>query len=317
MRIWKNTAWDGLLLGFSVLQLVVTTWLMAEWDEASTVMRIGSFGAIAIMTAYNIIVVSHLFTHVPWFESDRLNAAVSVLNSVNIGQSVQGYRLSHVRNHHRFNNDPKDPDGVTRDTSSTYRDGADGEHAPLLRYALGGAWSSILARGGEMLALTRLWAVGERETAILALATRRPERRGTELRQIQVDRAAHSVSLAVYATISWQWTLFCYLPAFFTALAMVNVQNYYRHFGGNPDSRSADSVSHYGRLYNLLTFNDGYHQEHHLSPTSHWTRMPVVNQKHRAQLDAQPRIVSPVPAMLGFLDRRRPLLHRKPGGVGR
>jgi len=37
-----------------------------------------------------------------------------------------------------------------------------------------------------------------------------------------------------------------------------------------------DSVSHYGRFYNLVTFNDGYHQEHHLSPATHWSQMPAI-----------------------------------------
>lgn len=156
----------------------------------------------------------------------------------------------------------------------------------------------------------RLWQVGAGETRLRALASRREPRRARELRQIQADRAAHVLSLAVFAAISWQWTLLSYLPAFFTALAMVNVQNYYRHFGANPSERAADSVSHYGRLYNLLTFNDGYHQEHHLSPSTHWSKLPAVKQRNRERLDTQPRIVSPVPAMLGFLHRTRPQLHR-------
>jgi hypothetical protein len=34
-----------------------------------------------------------------------------------------------------------------------------------------------------------------------------------------------------------------------------------------------------------------------------------VKKRQRERLEAHPRIISPVPAMLGFLDRRRPLLH--------
>jgi fatty acid desaturase len=165
-------------------------------------------------------------------------------------------------------------------------------------------------RALETLAAFRLWRFTAREAVLLSLASRDGGRRARELRQIRVDRAAHTLSLAGFAALSWQWTLLVYLPAFFVALALVNVQNYYRHFGANPDERAADSVSHYGRIYNLLTFNDGYHQEHHLAPGAHWSTMPQVRERHRARLEAQPRIVSPVPAMLGFLDRGRPLLHR-------
>jgi hypothetical protein len=34
------------------------------------------------------------------------------------------------------------------------------------------------------------------------------------------------------------------------------------------------TTSHYGRLYNVLCFNDGYHVEHHANPGVPWTRLP-------------------------------------------
>ncbi|ALG08364.1 fatty acid desaturase family protein [Kibdelosporangium phytohabitans] len=310
MRIWKHSPRDGILLAFSVVQLAVMIWLAAGWDEASVAWRVIGFVVIAVMTAYNVIVVSHLFTHVPWFASARLNAVASLLNSVDIGQSVQAYHLTHVRNHHRFNNDPIGPDGTTRDKSSTYKDGENGEHTPLLRYVFQGAAESMLDRAKDLYAVTRLWRVGAHEQNLLTLAASREPKRTRELRQVQADRAAHCLALAGFAVISWQWTLFCYIPAFFVALAMVNVQNYYRHYGADPSNRAADAVSHYSRLYNLVAFNDGYHQEHHLSPATHWSKLPTVRDRREDELEAQPRIVSPVPAMLGFLHRDRPLLHK-------
>ncbi|ATL66809.1 fatty acid desaturase family protein [Nocardia terpenica] len=310
VRIWRHTPKDAALLGFTVAQLAVMIWFAWNWDGLGVAAAVGGFVLITVLTAYHIIVVSHLFTHVPWFVSARLNAAVSVLNSICIGQSVQIYHLTHVRNHHRYNNDPIGPDGTTGDTSSTYRDGRDGEHAPLLRYVVSGAVDSLITRGREVWASTRLWGVGSGETHLLSLVSRREPRRTRELRQIRADRAAHILSLAGFAALSWQWTLLCYLPAFFAALMLVNVQNYYRHFGADPGHRGADSVSYYGRVYNRLTFNDGYHQEHHLNPSAHWSQLTTVRERRRDLLDAQPRIISPVPAMLGFLHRNRPLLHR-------
>jgi fatty acid desaturase len=309
MRIWKHTPQDSILLAFSIAQFATMLWLAAGWVHASVPERIGGFMLLVFMMSYNIIVVSHLFTHMPWFASRRLNGLVSALNSVNIGQSVQAYEFTHVRNHHRYNNDAKGAGATTQDISSTYRQGKGGEHAPLLPYAFGSALSSLVDLGRELWSASRLWRVGTRETRVLALAARAPARRARELRQVQLDRIAHFLALTAFALISWRWTLTCYLPAFFLALALVNVQNYYRHYGARPGDRSADSVSHYGRLYNLLTFNDGYHQEHHLNPKAHWSQLPAVREKHRETLDRPDRIISPVPAMLGFLHRRRPLLH--------
>lgn len=310
MKVWKSSPKDAILVCMSIAQLAVTVTLALTWDGAPIPARVAGGALLTVMMAYNVIVVSHLFTHVPWFVSVRLNAAVSVLNSINIGQSVAAYQFTHVRNHHRYNNDRKDADGSTRDRSSTYRKGKDGQHEPLLPYAVGGGVSSVAGRVVELAMVTRAWRVGPADENLLRLASHQPDRKERELRQIQLDRAAHCLALVVFAAISWQWTLFCYVPAFFCALTLVNVQNYYRHYGANPDSRLTDSVSHYGTLYNLLTFNDGYHQEHHLSPASHWSQMPAVHERHQDRLAVKPRIVSPVPAMLGFLDHRRALLHQ-------
>lgn len=313
MRIWKKSAKDSILVGISFLQLAAPFAIAFTWDSAPVAVRIADGVLLAMLTAYNIIVISHLFTHFPWFTHDRLNAVLSLVNSINAGQSVQAYHLTHVRNHHRFTNDQQGEDGTTRDLSSTYRKGKNGEHEPLLPYAVGGALESLYRRLLEVFAVTWLWKVDARDATMLALATGREPRRSRELRQIRIDRAAHCVSLAVFLAISWQFTLFCYVPAFFAALTMVNVQNYYRHFGANPNDRAADSVSHYGRFYNLLTFNDGYHQEHHLAPGTHWSKLPEVRKRRQEALETRPRIISPVPAMLGFLDRERPLLHRASG----
>lgn len=311
MKVWKNSPLDAVMLGLSVAQAVVTLRLAAGWEHASALERVGGFALLVFMMTYNIIIISHLFTHTPWFESRRLNALVSVLNSLNIGQSVQAYQLTHVRNHHRYNNDRKGPDGHTRDRSSTFEDGQGGEHDSVWHYAFAGAFQTLLGTARNVLAVWRLWGVGPHEQNLRELATKDPVRRARELRQVRWDRMAHVAGLGVFLAISWQWTLVCYVPAFYLALALVNVQNYYEHYGAVPESRYTDSVSHYGRLYNLLTFNDGHHQEHHLRPQTHWSRMPAVRREHASALDSVERVVSPLPAIVGFLYRGRPLLHRK------
>jgi len=314
MKLWKYTPLDCAMLALSVAQFGLTFWVAAGWERWSYAGRACSFALLVLMMTYNIIVLSHLFTHAAWFNSPLLNGLVSALNSVNIGQSVQAYQLTHVRNHHRYNNDRKGPDGRTKDASSTYQDGVDGEHAGLFRYAFVGAASTLLGVGRALLSAVTsavtLWRVGGLEPELLALASKTPSRRARELRQIRLDRAAHLLALCLFLFVSWKWTLLCYLPAFYLALALVNVQNYYEHYGARPGNSYADSVSYYGRLYNLLAFNDGYHQEHHLRPQAHWSTMRFVRRHYREELDRTERVVSPVPAILGFFHRNRPLLHR-------
>jgi len=310
MKIWKHSRWDVVMLALSVAQFVTTLLLAIRWEASSTLGRAAGFALLVVMTVYNIIVVSHLFTHTPWFNSLLLNRLVSMLNSINIGQSVQAYQLTHVRNHHRYNNDQQGPDGKTKDSSSTFRDGIEGEHDGVFHYAFFGAIETLLNTGRTLLSITRLWRVGDHEQDLLELFVKSSPKRAWELRQVQLDRMAHFMALCLFLVVSWKWVLLCYVPAFFLALALVNIQNYYEHYGAVPENRYANSVSYYGRLYNLLTFNDGYHQEHHLRPLTHWKQMPKVRQEYREQMDQVERIVSPFPALFGFLDHNRKQLHR-------
>jgi hypothetical protein len=58
-----------------------------------------------------------------------------------------------------------------------------------------------------------------------------------------------------------------YLPAYAAGLALCAIQGRYEHAGA--------TTSHYGRLYNWLCFNDGYHCEHHAFPGVHWSELPA------------------------------------------
>jgi hypothetical protein len=57
-----------------------------------------------------------------------------------------------------------------------------------------------------------------------------------------------------------------YAPAYLLGLALCYVHGHFEHRRG--------TISHYGRLYNFLFFNDGYHVEHHAHPRTHWRRLP-------------------------------------------
>ena len=312
MKIWRYSAKDAFMPLLSMTQLTAMVLMAMKWEHLPLAGRSGCLALLIFMMTYNIIVITHLFTHTPWFQAQTMNSVASMLNSINIGQSAEAYKLMHVRNHHRYNNDQPGPNGNTNDLSSTYREGVKGEHAALGRYAFGGAASTLVDVGRALLSVHRLWRVGEQEHELLDVAAKSPAKRVSELRQIQLDRMAQFTGVVVFLALSWKWVLLCYLPAYYIVLALVNIQNYYEHYGATPESHYADSVSYYGRLYNLLTLNDGYHQEHHLRPQAHWSTMPRVRSEHRDTLDQVQRVVSPVPAIVGYLHRNRPKLHQRP-----
>ena len=57
-----------------------------------------------------------------------------------------------------------------------------------------------------------------------------------------------------------------YAPGYLIGLGLCALHGRYEHVRG--------TVSHYGRLYNLISFNDGYHFEHHREPGLDWRRLP-------------------------------------------
>jgi hypothetical protein len=77
------------------------------------------------------------------------------------------------------------------------------------------------------------------------------------------------VVLGVWLTLlvlTPEFFLGVYAPGYLMGLGLCFLHGHFEHARG--------TTSHYGRLYNFLFFNDGYHVEHHLRPGEHWTRLP-------------------------------------------
>jgi len=81
--------------------------------------------------------------------------------------------------------------------------------------------------------------------------------------------------------------LLVYLPGWAVGLVLCQLQGHFEHARG--------TTSHYGRVYNLLFFNDGYHVEHHQRPAMHWRQLPNLSDPSREG--------SRWPAVLRFLER--------------
>jgi len=79
-----------------------------------------------------------------------------------------------------------------------------------------------------------------------------------------------------------------YLPGYAAGLLLCALHGHYEHAGG--------TISHYGALYNLLCFNDGYHVEHHRHPGVSWSRLPAY--RH----DRQGAAASAWPAPLRWIE---------------
>jgi hypothetical protein len=100
--------------------------------------------------------------------------------------------------------------------------------------------------------------------------------------QLAAEAAAVLALWAALAALNPQFFLTVYAPAYLAGLGLCALHGYYEHARG--------TISHYGTLYNLLFFNDGYHVEHHAHPGAHWTRLPA-NVRPGAQLSRWPAVL--------------------------
>lgn len=114
---------------------------------------------------------------------------------------------------------------------------------------------------------------------------------GVDVR-LPVSRAAALETLLVlllWCAMAWvapRFFFLVYLPGWALGLVLCQLQGYYEHARG--------TTSHYGRIYNALFFNDGFHVEHHRRPHVHWTEL--------ARTDARSASRSRWPPVLRWID---------------
>ncbi len=102
--------------------------------------------------------------------------------------------------------------------------------------------------------------------------------------------------------VNWRYFVYFYLPSFYLGWVISYAEGYLEHHGGQPGNPFANSVSSYNRLYNLLWFNNGYHQEHHWDPKVHWTRMHDLHQHILPQMQANGTRVLRGPHLTGLIE---------------
>ncbi len=249
-KIFAHSRLDSLLvltaLGqFAVLVYGVVSFGSVPWGLS---LFLGLVSVFLICT--NFQCVAHNYIHNPFFTRKSWNLAFGMFNSLLVGGPQTLFRLHHM-NHHKYNNDLPDPaTGTTRDESSTWRHGDPPKREEhLLRYALLGYFRTDFG-----------------------LLMSEVKRKG-HLTAYHLELSTLLLSIAVLALVNPIGVVGFYLPVWLFGNIAAQAQNYLEHHGAIPGNRKTDSVSSYGALYNLIWFNNGYHQEHHYRPQMHWTRV--------------------------------------------
>lgn len=238
-----------------------------------------AFLAYAALVCWNLQCVSHNFLHNPFFGWRWLNLLFGVVETLAIGVPHQLYHHYHM-NHHQGNNDARGADGTTRDWSSTFRHSRDGGPEPFWRYCL--------------FSFFRVEAA-----PLLKVACRHGP---ANMARVATEALALGAMWALFAACDWRFFLFFYLPSYFLGWVLSYAQGYLEHHGTKPGNFYANSVSSYHRLYNLLWFNNGYHQEHHIDPRRHWTQMKHLREELRPVMEANGTKVLRGPHLTGLVE---------------
>ena len=253
---WKD-AW---LVAVSILQslALIGMYIFFESDALLATIALSTLSVFLMCT--NFQCVAHNFIHRPFFSHEAGNAVFAMWNTILIGLPQTIYKYHHL-NHHRYNNDYQNAEGTTDDYSSIFRFS---KHAQIPE-------SSILYS-----------FLGPFRTDV-GLLYRNGKERG-QGPQILAETAIYLILLLAITVLSPRFVFLCYLPTWYLGQVAAYFENYFEHYGATPGNRKTDSVSCYNRLYNLIWFNNGYHQEHHYRPQVHWSEITSVT----AELQSEP-----------------------------
>ena len=265
-KLFAHSRLDGLLALLALVQLGALLYGTLSFGAISWTRSLVVGLCSVFLMCTNFQCVAHNFIHNPFFRSRRLNSAFSVFNSLLLGGPQTLYRFHHLH-HHKYNNDAPDPEtGTTKDMSSTWRHSRRPEHEEnVLPYALLGHFRSDF---GYLL---------------------REARKRQVLHRVIWETLAVLALIGAFGILNPMGLACFYLPVWYLGNVAAQAENYLEHYRALPGNRMTDSVSSYGMLYNLIWFNNGYHQEHHFRPQVHWTRVPEV--KELLPPESQRRVV--------------------------
>jgi fatty acid desaturase len=255
MKIFKDTWLDGLSVSVTMITACIPFFI--------------AFGASYWLALAFVVLANlhlngpmHYHIHRPMFESDVLNRAYELLCTSVALVGFQEYKFIHIE-HHKYTNDAQ-VNGAVNDPVSTYRWG-NGEEESFLSYVFKGSFRNVMQ--GYNLALKII---------------------NIDSKKYNQEAAVKLFVVLALAVIN-VWFIPLYTLMLYVAWTVNWALSYCEHYAvTNRDDHRRDSASCYNRIYNLLLFNTGHHQEHHYRPGVHWTKLPEI----RKQLPVDRLIVS-------------------------
>lgn len=218
-------------------------------------------------------IIQHNHAHLKIFHSRFLNELIGRLCSLSNGVLPEFYELHHVRNHHRFNQrfvgEKQDWSSLYAFKGTRFPDQPVGQFYYVLTFPFIALSYCVieLARSPGTLIFRRF-----RNTVVLAIPI---------------------LSWLIWMN-AWHFFLFFIIP--WTVIGFgLGYNNYGTHHGCKYKGRFDVAIDDLAIPFRFPGYNQGYHLEHHLKPSLHWSLLPSFHETIKTQIP--PRNIRHTPAV--------------------
>jgi fatty acid desaturase len=219
-------------------------------------------------------IVAHNTLHCPVFRASWANAAFQVALTCAYGFPVSEYLPGHNLSHHRHVQKRADLMRTSK--------------APFVRFPLLNLFVFFPRVGIDI--------VTQNLRYVRAMRRRAP----AWYRQLVLETVACWSVKALLFAIDWRRALVFVLVPHLWAVYGITTVNLLQHDGCDEDHPFNHSRNFVGRLFNWLTFNNGFHGVHHDQPGLHWSLLPAA---HRERYHGRVHPALEQPSVLLYLLR--------------
>ena len=253
MKLFRYSPKDAYLILYTLVTLSIPfgLWLL-DLNLATLLICIPIY-SIVVLNGQNSAL--HYHTHWPTFNNKRYNEVYEIVASMAYLLPQQWWKYAHML-HHRYNNDNANDKGECKDPASIFYYSRDGKPRNFWKYSVeGGFYISYGYLFGSPWYIEKVQKITQR---------------------LKYEQHALRVFIAMMFLMSVKIGLFVLL-SFVLACMLNQAVSYGLHWGQIQfrGDTTRDSHSSYNKFYNFISFNCGYHQEHHHKPGVHWSRLPT------------------------------------------
>jgi len=222
---------------YPALQLIFFLFSVGLFQREQVVLAIFSSLIAGFFGTWTLFVSIHELVHRRLFENRFAIEAAEIIFTLFIGQPYNGYKASHFAHHHYVN--------TLEDETSTYFRGKNGEAQSqgVIRYAFGWPYQFFKS----------LVFQPPKDSYLFKMRQKHTPRFLKDLFFLTI------FLIGLFKYSAGVLALYCLM--FYLAWAGMAVLNYAQH--PPIEYGKGLTTSYYGKLYNLLFLNNGFHFEHH------------------------------------------------------